>query len=182
MTQAANNLIRSFRTGEFNEYPVLTAITIYEGSAVGLQLSSGYARQLVAATDLDRFLGFAQEVADNAPAGASGAINVKVRRRGEVLIAVTGVDGVDDIGKAVYASDGNTFTLTSADDTVFIGRIVQHVSGTSVWVSFDAAQQHHAAHPADVAETGADSDGTLRAAHNVLKNHLVDAGIIRAGT
>ena len=183
MTQLASNAVRPNRSGEFREYPVLTAVAIYEGSAVGLQLSSGYARQLVATTDLDRFLGFAQEEADNT-GGASGAKRVTVRTRGEILLAVTGVDGVDDLGKDVYASDGNTFTVTSADDTVHIGKIVQHVAGTSCWVAFDtdAASKLHKAHLADVTVTGADSDGTARTAINAIKDALVDAGIYRAAT
>lgn len=180
MAQPTTNLIRSFRMGEFNAHPVLASTKIVEGAAVGEQISSGYARHLTATTDLDRFLGFAQEEADNT-SGANGAINVSVRRKGEVLLAITGVDGVDDIGKGVYASEGNTFTVTSADDTVYIGRIVQHVSGTSAWVAFDTTNSLHVTHLADVAG-GATVDAEARTAINSLKNTLVDVGIMRAGT
>lgn len=179
MAQLTTNAVKSIKEGERYGYPVLTAVAIFEGSAVGLQAASGYARQLVAATDLDRFLGFAQAPADNT-AGASGAIHVEVLSRGRVPLAVTGVDGVNDIGKAVYASDGNTFTLTQADDTVFVGYVVEHISGTSCWVAFDAAQHPHLTAIADI--TPAADGTTAGTAVNSILAVLRKAGIITANT
>ncbi|MGD9850118.1 MAG: hypothetical protein AB7T38_02505 [Nitrospirales bacterium] len=152
MTQLAANAGRSVKAGDLHDHPVLTAVKIYEGSAVGLQLSSGYARQLVCVTDLDRFLGFAQEEADNT-LGGNGAIKVPTLARGRVPLVVTGVDGVNDLRKPVYASDGATFTLTQADDTVFIGYVVEHVSGTTCFVEFDANHNPHLTAIADAVET-----------------------------
>lgn len=179
MTQLATNAGKSAKYGDLHDHPVLTAVKIYEGSAVGLQASSGYARQLVATTDLDRFLGFAQAEADNS-AGADGAIKVRTLARGRVPLVVTGVDGVNDLGKPVFASDGNTFTLTQADDTVFIGYVVEHISSTSCWVEFDA---NHNAHLTAIANVTPAADGTTAGtAVNSILAALRKAGIITANT
>lgn len=179
MTQLSNNAILPIKEGNQHDYPVLTAVKVYEGSAVGLQASSGYCRQLVGTTDLDRFLGFAQELADNS-GGASGAIHCRVLARGRTKLAVTGVDGVNDIGKPVYASDGATFTVTQADDTVFIGYVDEHLVGTSCYVAFDATGDPHLAAIADI--TPAADGTTAGTAVNAILAVLRKAGIITANT
>lgn len=113
----------------FNDLPVAAAVTIEEGSAVGL--AAGLARKLVAA---DKFVGFAVKEADNA-AGAASAINVKVRRSGSVVVPVVGVVGVADISKIVYASDDDTFTLTAMGNSK-IGHIIRWITGTTCEVFF----------------------------------------------
>lgn len=138
MTTLAADKVRGYELGDtlgtFNDVPVITADILYMGSALGL--SGSYARPLVAG---DVFLGFCQERADNST-GASGAIRARVRFKGLVEIPVTGVDGNDDIKKAVYASDDDTFTLTSTSNTL-IGFVHRHVSGTTCVVAFDTAYQ-----------------------------------------
>jgi hypothetical protein len=135
MAQLTAGTVRNY---EFNEdpaltdLPMLTAVAAYKGSALGK--SSGYARQLVAA---DVFLGFAEEDSDNT-AGASGAKTIKARQKGFVQLSVVGVTAVTDQGATVYASDGNTFTLTSTSNTA-IGKVARWVSGTTVIVYFEAA-------------------------------------------
>jgi hypothetical protein len=49
-------------------------------------------------------------------------------------LAVTGVAGTKDVGKEVFATDDNTFTLTRAANAVSYGTVVEHVSGTTCWV------------------------------------------------
>lgn len=181
MTQPASNLIKPFSLGDIAEYPVLTNVHIFEGAAVGIQLSSGYVRQLVATTDLDRFVGFAQTEADNNP-GSSGDKRVFVLTRGVVPLVVVGVDGQDDVSKDVYASDGGTFTLTQADDTVRVGRVHRHLSGTSCQVKFDADEQSHQAAIANVTVTGSDADSVARTGVNAILAVLRNAGMIRANT
>lgn len=129
MTTLAADKPRTIELDSFNEHPVVGTDIIYEGAAVGL--SGSFARPLVAG---DRFLGFAEARADNAT-GAAGDVRVKVRPKGLVVLPVTGVDGSDDLGKAVYASDDDTFTLTSTSNTL-IGRVYRHVSGTTCVVDF----------------------------------------------
>ena len=77
-------------------------------------------------------------MAASVPATATdGAATVRVRQRGKVLLTITSV-AVTDIGKPVFASNGNTFTLTQTT-SVHIGRVVR-VAGTNLAVvEFDAS-------------------------------------------
>lgn len=133
-----------FELNEFNDVPVASSTKIYRGAAVG-DNGSGYARGLTAG---DPFLGFAEAQADNsgsgqqalgAGTGSAGNIYCRVRQEGRVKLSVTGVTGVGDLRKQVYASADDTFTLTASTNTP-IGRIVRYVSGTTVIVEFDACK------------------------------------------
>src|SRR4029434_5567906 len=104
----------------------------YLGSAVGIDVASGYVRQLVAG---DQFVGFALDKADNA-SGANGAIDCRVQHVGMIQLAVTSV-AVTDIGKPVYASDGATFLLTQSTNS-HIGSVFRFVSPGIAIVKFDA--------------------------------------------
>jgi len=134
MATLAQDKPRAFGVGDFNELPVIASDIIFEGAAVG-DNASGLARPLVAA---DPFLGFAKERCDNS-AGAASARNVKVFERGKIELDVTGVASAADVGEAVYASDDDTFTLTSAGNSA-IGKVVRWVSGTRCVVYFEGVQ------------------------------------------
>jgi len=136
MTTLADNALRAIEIGVINDLPVVASDIIYQGAAVGI--SSGNARPLVAG---DPFAGFAQAKADNA-SGSAGDIKVSVIQRGRIELAVTGVTAVTDIGKPVYASDDNTFTLTASTSTM-IGKIVRHVASTKAIVEFDGVGVAH---------------------------------------
>lgn len=125
--------ILNFELGYENDIPAAASTTIYRGAAVGL--SSGYARGLVAG---DKFAGFSEANVDNS-AGSAGDKNARVREKGKVVLSVTGVTGVGDKGKIVYASADDTYTLTSGSNSA-IGRVVRHISGTSCLVEFDASR------------------------------------------
>ena len=133
MTTLSINKPRDFVLGELQDLPVVASDIIYEGAAVG-ENGSGYFRPLVAA---DAFAGFAERQADNS-AGAAGAVSVRVKTRGRVILSVAGVTAVTDEGSTVYASDDDTFTLTSTSNSA-IGKIVRHISGTTVEVYFEAS-------------------------------------------
>jgi hypothetical protein len=130
MAQLAANLARTYELGDFCDLGVKEAAVIYEGSAVGL--TSGYARQLTAG---DIFAGFAHVGVPVAPAADGGEL-VRVRRFGLIVLTIASV-AVTDIGKAVYASDGNTFTLTASTNS-HIGRVVRVVGTNTALVAFDA--------------------------------------------
>jgi hypothetical protein len=135
MATLATNKLRTFGLDDvLNDLPVVATDIIYQGAAVG-DNASGYARPLVAG---DPFKGFAEAKADNAT-GAAGAITVNVRQKGNVPLAVTGVTGVADVGKAVYASDDDTFTLTASTNS-YVGRVSRHIASTTVLVEFDASK------------------------------------------
>lgn len=134
MATAAADIQRSYESGAdpvFNDLPAVASDIIYEGSAVG-DNASGAARPLVAA---DPFMGFAYKRCDNS-GGAAGAKNVRVRSKGIVQLAVTGVTGVGDHGETVYASEDTTFTLTSTSNTA-IGKVHRWISSTSCMVAFE---------------------------------------------
>ena len=133
MATRASDIARNFQLGELEDYPVIASDIIYEGSAVG-ENGSGYARPLVAA---DPFLGFAQRKADNS-AGAAGAINVTVRTRGKVQLAISSIGITANDRPAVYASDDDTFTLTATSNSL-IGYVSRWVETGVAIVEFDAA-------------------------------------------
>ncbi len=111
MATLAKDSPRVLELGDVNELPVIAADIIYEGAAVG-DNASGYARPLVAG---DPFRGFAERKADNA-AGAAGDVNVRVLTKGLMQLSISAL-AITDVGKDVYASDDDTFTLTKSTNT-----------------------------------------------------------------
>lgn len=132
MATLTANKPRDYEGGSRNEFPVIAAHTIYEGAAVGLVDATGHARNLVAG---NRFVGFAEEKADNA-AGAAAAIRVRVIESGTIAIPVTGAV-ITDIGQPVYATDDNLFAFSPVAG-VFIGFVHRFVSSGNAIVAFDA--------------------------------------------
>lgn len=133
MATLAANKTRDYQLGDKEEYPVIAADIIYQGGAVG-ENGSGYARPLVAA---DPFLGFAEAIADNST-GAAGAINVNVKKRGNIVLPISGVAITANDRAAVYASDDDTFTLTATGNSL-IGYVSRWISTGVAVVEFDAA-------------------------------------------
>jgi hypothetical protein len=135
MTTLAVNKPRTYEGGrdviEESGLPVIASDIIYEGAAVGVVDASGHGRPLVAG---DRFAGFANAKADNA-AGAAAAINVDLRTKGKVVLAVTGAV-ITDKGQPVYATDDDTFQFSPAGGS-FIGFAHRFVSAGVVVVAFD---------------------------------------------
>jgi len=131
MTTLAADTPRDYELGERNEYPVIAADIIYEGSAAGLVIASGHARPL---TSVDKFVGFAEAKADNS-AGAAAAINVRTIKRGAIQLSVTGAV-ITDVGQPVYAQDDNAFSFLKTSG-VFIGFMRRYVSAGVAIVEFD---------------------------------------------
>lgn len=134
-TLAANKTRNYYFSGALieEEYPVIATDIIYQGAAVG-ENGSGYARPLVAA---DPFLGFASAKADNS-AGAAGDIRVTVKQRGFVQLPISAIAITANDRPPVYASDDDTFTLTSTSNTL-IGYVSRWVETGIAVVEFDAA-------------------------------------------
>lgn len=130
MATLAVDTPRVYELGDLNSFPVIAADIIYEGAAVGLD-GSGDARPLTAG---DKFVGFCIQNTDNST-GAAGAVRVQVKTHGEIQLAV-GSAAATDVGKAVYASDDNTFVLTASTNS-FIGVIKRWVSSGVAIVAFD---------------------------------------------
>lgn len=132
MTTLAVDTPRDYQVGEIEEYPVIAADIIYEGAAVG-ENASGYSRPLVAG---DPFQGFAEQNADNS-AGLAGAVNVRVKTRGRLVLAIAALAITANDRPAVYASDDNAFTLTAGSNSL-IGYVSRWVSTGVAVVEFDA--------------------------------------------
>ncbi len=132
MTALATDSNRIYELGDINQVPVKGSSIIYQGAAVGGH-SSGYARSIA---NGDKFLGFADEHIDNS-GGGDGLKTVRVRKRGAILLDISGV-ALGDIGKSVYATDDNTFTLSDTN-AVYIGQISRIDSSGLALVEFDVA-------------------------------------------
>lgn len=132
MTTLALAKTRDYQLGDKEEYPVIAADIIYQGAAVG-ENGSGYSRPLVAG---DPFQGFAMETVDNS-AGAAGAKGVNVRKKGNIVLPISGLAITANDRPAVYASDDDTFTLTASTNSL-IGYVSRWVSTGVAVVEFDA--------------------------------------------
>jgi len=120
---------------DYNEVPAIATDIIYNGAAVGESSSTGTGRPLVAA---DAFMGFCIEKCDNS-AGAAGDLLIKVLTRGVAWLTVTGADNIDDFGDTVYATDDDTFTMTSSGASA-IGKLKRYDSASGkALVAFEAA-------------------------------------------
>ena len=188
MTTLAADAPRDMELGDRNEFPVIASDIIYEGAAVGLVTASGHARPL---TSADKFVGFAEDRADNS-AGAAAAINVRVIKKGAVKLAITGAV-ITDVNQPVYASDDNAFSFIGTSG-VFIGFMRRFVSSGYGIVEFDAGvlQDPHAGFKAvtisddttlDAQDVGKcifmDTDAktlTLPAVEGIAKLRVVNAG------
>jgi hypothetical protein len=153
MTTLAQEKARAYGCDGYNEFGVIAADIIYEGAAVG-DNGSGYARPLVAA---DPFRGFALRTVDNS-AGAAGAKNVQVRSEGFVQLNITSL-AITDVGKDVFASDDDTFTLTATSNTR-IGSVHRWVSTGVGIIEFDA---HESAIALLTDSSGGTASGTIAA-------------------
>ena len=129
MSNLSANTQRVYEAGDTNNVPVKGSTEIWMGSAVGL--AAGYARMLAST---DTFAGFADEHQNNTSA-TNGAKTINVRTRGLIQLTISGI-AVTDVGSDVYASDGNTFTLTVGSN-VFIGKVHRFVTTDTCIVSFD---------------------------------------------
>ena len=129
MTTLATDTPRVYEGGDRNELPVVASDIVHEGAAVG-DNGSGYARPLQAG---DPFRGFAEAKADNS-SGSAGDRRVRVRRHGVVQLPISGL-AITDVGKDVYASDDDTFTLTQGSNTR-IGHVMRWVSSGVGMVAF----------------------------------------------
>jgi hypothetical protein len=131
MTTLAVNVARAFVLGNENDIPAIVDI-FFEGSAVGIVDATGHARPL---ESTDRFAGFVQEKLDNS-LGSAGGRSVRVRKRGVVVLSVSGAV-ITDVGQPVYATDDNVFVFSPVG-SVFIGKVIRFVSAGVVDVEFDA--------------------------------------------
>ncbi len=155
MTTLAANKDRTFEMvgyEAFQDLPVIAADTEYAGAAIGS--SAGLMRPLVGG---DRFEGFAERKTDN-EAGAASATSVQLRTKGHVKLSVTGVSSAAQLGKNVYATDDDTFTLTATGGSL-IGKVVRWITSTWCIVAFEAFSERGPS--GDVASVSLASSSTV---------------------
>ncbi len=121
MPTLTGNQPRDYYQGDFHDFPVTAGDIIYQGAAVG-DNGAGYVRPLVAG---DPFRGFADYQADNAT-GVAGAKTVRTRTHGNIQLPIAGL-AITDVGKDVYASDDDTFTLVATANS--------KIGTVSSWIS-----------------------------------------------
>lgn len=163
MTTLATDKPRDYELGDHNDLPTITGDIIYEGAAVGLN-TSGYARPLVAG---DVFGGFALRQCDNS-GGTDGAKNIRVVARGTIVLNITGL-AIDDVGKPVYASDDDTFTMTAGSNTQ-IGAVRRYIADGKASVEFWTARAPAMVTNSDIANAAV-SLGKL--APGITPSHIV---------
>jgi len=118
-----------FEIGPINTLPLEASAVIYRDSAIG-DNASGYAEALVAG---DSFRGFADAPVDNSD-GAAGAKNVDVITAGWKQVTITGI-AITDVGKPVYMSDDDTFTLTATSNSL-VGFVYRYVTTNTCIIEF----------------------------------------------
>ena len=138
MTQLTRTKVRKYATQQAptNELGVKDATSIFEGSAVGLVIAEGYCRQLTGDSTVEKFVGFAHRDVDNST-GADGDKTVSLVVE-PVELPVTGATANVDVGKDVFASDGDTFSLTQGTNDNKIGVVKKWIEGTVCLVDIKA--------------------------------------------
>jgi len=135
MADLANNEPREKELGTINNLPCKAATRIFYGSMVGQEAASGYCRTLVAG---DLYIGMANAESNNL-AGSDGEKSVLLEEVSSLEVPIAGALITTPMGTKVYASDGNTWTLTSTANSE-VGTFARY--GASVClVRMKAAQQ-----------------------------------------
>lgn len=119
MTALTNDTNRVFEVNNDSNAVALAAGTkVFQESLIG-KTATGYGRALEAG---DTAMGFAKDNVDNTD-GTDGEKIVEVKSMGKVSLFISGLT-IADVGKDVYASDDNTFTLTSTNNSK-VGKIIR---------------------------------------------------------
>lgn len=131
MTQLNTDTNRVFETpADSNAIPVAANAKIYQGALVG-KTTAGQGRPLQAG---DTAVGFAKDNTDNSN-GVDGEKTCELKARGKVSLFISGIT-LSDIGRKVYASDDNTFTLTATGNSA-VGKLVRFEKADYGIVAFD---------------------------------------------
>lgn len=129
MALAANKQTK-IKDGLFQSYGVAASTTIYAGSLV---MANAAGNALPGAdTAAMAFVGVATDKVNNS-AGLAAALDVKVRRTGNVLVKYTGA--APKVGERVYLSDDETVAVaaTTTND-ITCGVATTLGAGGTVWI------------------------------------------------
>lgn len=151
----------SRKDGIIQQIPMIASETIYKGSTVMVNSSSGYAFTNDGTTNTlsagDIFAGIAVEEVTSG--GTAGVEHVRVYRDGSFLLTFSDTLTQANVGDRVYVnntSDDAVVTITSdpADIQASIGQIVEFVSASTAYVSIDKSVGY-------IAKIGSLSDNTV---------------------
>lgn len=110
----------------------LGAIKVYKGDGLMVLRGTGYAVKM-ANTALGEFIGVATQEVDNS-GGSAGDKTVQVARG--TMKFTKGSAAITDVGVLATAVDSDT-VATGGTKNVIVGRIIDHVGTTHVWVDTD---------------------------------------------
>jgi hypothetical protein len=137
MAVTANQVIAGRDMGGLRPGPVAAGVTLYEGTMVFIERTSGSDEGYLTDTSDEGnndFFGIALKEYDNS-AGANGAIDAECYTQG--TFDLTGADFVQGhVGDLCYATDNFTATATAASASR-VGRIEEYISATKVGVRLD---------------------------------------------
>ena len=179
MTAASSDRATREKSHTIISLPVLTAIVLYAGTMVCTN-SAGYAVD-GADTAGYKFAGIAQAGVDNSD-GASGDLEVELRRDGAWLFAASGLTQAD-VGKRVYLVDNQTVgLLATTTNDVFVGVITEVVSASACYVAIAPGSPLEGAVATDTisestAAAGVTIDGVLAKDGGVV---LADGAAVQA--
>lgn len=131
-----SNKNRVEKEGKLIAMPVKAAVHIYKNALVKIG-ADGYIAPCASESGAV-YAGMAYEEKDNSN-GANGDLSVRVERLNAIYCEGTGFVAAD-LGKAAYASDDDTVTITDSGDLQLVGEIIEVVSATQVLVSQNANQ------------------------------------------
>lgn len=128
MTAAEADRADYMEDGYTRKYGVGASKTIYKGTLVGINTSTGYAEAKDASGN--RFAGVSS---GQAVCGTTaGAVKVEVYRQG-VFKFIMASAAITDLGKEVYSSDDQTVANTDAGSCTKVGKVVGYDTNI-VWI------------------------------------------------
>lgn len=137
MVALSADRVGTWQDGEIVRHPVAAATTIYLDSIVCLN-ADGYA---VPASDTAglTFAGMAVEQSDNSD-GVSGAIGVRVRKRGIHELNIDGPALVpSDVFSPVYVVDDDSVSLSTGTNSIKVGIIAKWCGTEPAFIDIEAA-------------------------------------------
>lgn len=124
---ASADIRRKWRAGDAYGYPVLAGVRIFGGTMIGV--TAALAAVPAAHADCVALVGFASEAVDNRD-GATGDRLIEARK-GVTNIPLSGATAAD-IGKTVYASADDTFTLAAG--ALLPAGTIDAIDAEGVWL------------------------------------------------
>ena len=131
--------------GIFRNYPIKASTTLYVGALVAID-ATGFAVNGADTAGLIH-VGIAQNNGhslDNS-GGSSGDLNVSVDNSSDFLIEFGGTATQADVGVLAYAVNNDSVDLVGVTtNDILVGRIVEFVDATHVWVNQRVATDNDA--------------------------------------